>query len=265
MHDAMNAPTMRHLFTPVGEADLAATVARRPLLAFDFDGTLAPIVARPADARVPVTTLRRLRRLAHRLPTAVISGRTVEDLRHRLGFEPTHVVGNHGAEDPSLDHRPELRQALDGLRKRVQQLAHELRHAGVQVEDKGASLALHYRLANDRGAATAAIGRLLQALGKGLHIFGGKMVVNVVSSSADDKAAALRRLARRTGSGAVVYLGDDVNDETVFAVREPHWLTIRVGADAPESAARYCIDSTRDVPRLLDRILLLTGGLRDPV
>ena len=58
---------------------------------------------------------------------------------------------------------------------------------------------------------------------------------------------------------AVVYFGDDVNDETVFAAREPHWLTIRVGADAPESAARYFISGPRDMPRLLDRIIQLTS------
>lgn len=251
--------SMRSLFTPAGEADLAATMARRPLLAFDFDGTLSPIVTRPADARVPVGTLRRLKRLAHRLPLAVISGRAVEDLRHRLGFEPAYIVGNHGAEDPALTHQPELSAALDGLRNRVAKLAAELKHAGVQVEDKGASMALHYRLASDRAAAMEAIGRALDACAPGLHVFGGKMVINVVSSAADDKAAALRRIARRAGVHAVVYFGDDVNDETVFAAREPHWLTIRVGADAPESAARYFIGGTRDMPRLLDRMLALTA------
>ncbi|MCC7456191.1 MAG: trehalose-phosphatase [Nitrospira sp.] len=255
----MTAHAMRQLFTPAGEADLAAALARRPLLAFDFDGTLAPIVARPSDARVPTATLQRLRRLAHRVPTAVISGRAVDDLRRRLGFEPTHLVGNHGAEDPQRA-RPELRSSLDGLRRRLLPLVPELQHAGVQVEDKGASLALHYRLARDRGGAMAAIGRVLQPLlGERLHVFGGKMVVNVVSADADDKAAALRHVARRSGVGAVIYLGDDVNDETVFAAREPHWLTIRVGIDAPESAARYCIASPREMPRLLDRILLLTN------
>ena len=89
------------------------------------------------------------------------------------------------------------------------------------------------------------------------------MVINVVSPAADDKAAALHRIARRAGVHAVMYFGDDVNDEPVFAAREPHWLTIRIGADAPESAARYFIGGTRDMPRLLDRILKLTGGTHD--
>ncbi|HSW27625.1 MAG TPA: trehalose-phosphatase, partial [Burkholderiaceae bacterium] len=227
---------MRHLFSPEGDTDLAWVVAREPLLAFDFDGTLAPIVARPSQARVPTTTLRRLHRLTQQLPLAVISGRTVADLRGRLGFEPAHLVGNHGAEDPQHGQRPEWQAVLDGVRERLRGAAAELQRAGVSVEDKGASLALHYRLAPDRAAALALIDHLLDATEPGLQVFGGKMVVNVVAQAADDKAAALRRLAQRAGARAVLYLGDDVNDESVFAAREPTWLTVRVGADHPESA-----------------------------
>jgi trehalose 6-phosphate phosphatase len=255
---------MRHLFSPEGDADLAWVVAREPLLAFDFDGTLAPIVARPSQARVPTTTLRRLHRLTQQLPLAVISGRTVADLRGRLGFEPAHVVGNHGAEDPQHGQRPEWQTVLDGVRERLRLAAAELQRVGVGVEDKGASLALHYRLAPDRAAATALIDRLLDPIEPGLHVFGGKMVVNVVAEAADDKAAALRRLAQRAGARAVLYLGDDVNDESVFAAREPTWLTVRVGADHPESAARYFISGPREVPLLLDRILHLTDAPPEP-
>lgn len=250
---------MRHLFTAEGEAELASLVARRPLLAFDFDGTLAPIVARPQQARVPAATLRRLRELARRLPLAVISGRSVSDLRMRLGFEPTHVVGSHGAEDPQLQQPAAWSTALDGLRDRLRRAAAELQLAGVNVEDKGASLALHYRLAADRAAARDAIERVLQPLDSQLHVFGGKMVTNVVPAGADDKAAALRRLAQRTHASAVLYLGDDVNDEPVFAAGEASWLSVRVGVHR-DSAARYFIAGPHEMPRLLDRILALIGG-----
>lgn len=248
---------MQHLFTPEGEADLVAVVAQHPLLAFDFDGTLAPIVARPSNARVPIATLRRLQRLAARLPLAVISGRKVSDLRRRLGFEPVQVVGNHGAEGLRRDALPEWQAALDGLRVRLRDAAGALQRCGVSVEDKGASLALHYRLAPERDAAIALINGLLRPLDSHLHVFGGKMVTNVVAAAADDKAAAVRQLARRAKTHAVLYLGDDVNDESVFAAGEPLWLTVRVGADHCESAARYFISGPREVPRLLDRILML--------
>ena len=254
---------MRHLFTAEGESELASLVARQPLLAFDFDGTLAPIVARPELARVPVATLRRLRQLAQRLSLAVISGRSVADLRSRLGFEPAYVVGSHGAEDPHQDHPAAWSTSLAGLRERARRAAGELQHAGVSVEDKGASLALHYRRAADRTAARAAIERLLHPLDPQLHVFGGKMVINVVPAAADDKAAALRRLAQRTRASAVLYLGDDVNDEPVFAAGEASWLSVRVGAHRA-SAARYFIAGPHEMPRLLDRILALTAAPAGP-
>ena len=87
---------MRHLFSADGEAALVVTMARRPLLAFDFDGTLAPIVARPDDARVPPAVERRLERLSRVLPLAIVSGRRVDDVRARLSFTPRYIVGNHG-------------------------------------------------------------------------------------------------------------------------------------------------------------------------
>jgi trehalose 6-phosphate phosphatase len=90
---------MQHLFTPAGEVALAATLLRRPLLAFDFDGTLAPIVARPDDARISQAVSARLKSLAAQLPVAIVTGRAVADVRGRLGFEPRFIVGSHGAED----------------------------------------------------------------------------------------------------------------------------------------------------------------------
>ena len=90
---------MDHLFTPQGEAALAAVMRRDPLLAFDFDGTLAPIVDRPGDASVPDNVSRCLAKLARAHPVAIITGRSIADVRARLGFEPHFVIGNHGAED----------------------------------------------------------------------------------------------------------------------------------------------------------------------
>jgi trehalose 6-phosphate phosphatase len=246
---------MRYLFTPEGEAALAAVMRCKPLLAFDFDGTLAPIVALPGEARVPLPVAQRLQRLAQRLPVAVISGRRVADMQERLLFEPRYVIGNHGAEDPSVGRGTELAPALDGLRARLRAAAASLQEAGVWIEDKESSLALHYRLARDREAALAAIERVLADLDPGLRAFGGKMVANVVPAFAADKADALLDLVARSGAGAAVFAGDDVNDEPAFERAAPHWLTVRVGQDAPESRARYFINSPLEMRLMLDRML----------
>lgn len=243
---------MKHLISPEGEAALTAIMKRRPLLAFDFDGTLAPIVARPDDARVPMPVTRRLKQLAKQLNVAIISGRRVEDVLGRLNFEPAYVIGNHGAEDPVLSSSDVDRHTMDGLRTRLHGVRDVLQQVGVMVEDKGSSMAFHYRLARDRQAASDAIADVLTDLDPGLRMFGGKYVVNVVAASANDKAQALAVLVERCQADCAVFVGDDVNDEPVFARGEASWLTVRVGRDDPTSQAQYFLDSVSDLPAMLE-------------
>ncbi|HZW76021.1 MAG TPA: trehalose-phosphatase, partial [Caldimonas sp.] len=89
---------MRYALTPDGLAAIRASLAGRTLLSFDIDGTLAPIVERPWDANVPEPVQRVLARLAARTPVAIITGRAVADARTMLGFAPSYLIGNHGAE-----------------------------------------------------------------------------------------------------------------------------------------------------------------------
>lgn len=249
-------PRMRHLLTHDGLAAVDALLQRRPLLAFDFDGTLAPIVAQPDKARVGPGIARRLAALAEWLPLAVVSGRALADVRARLGFTPQYVVGNHGAED-AADARAAAAHAqrLDALRDRLARDAPALGGAGVVVEDKGASIALHYRTARDRAAAAALIDGMLAAPDPALRVFGGKMVVNVMAADAPDKAKSVCGLVARAGCDSALFAGDDVNDEPVFAAAPSDWLTVRVGRDDPHSRARWFLDGTAEVPVLLEHML----------
>ena len=98
---------MRHVLSPAGELQLAATMRARPLLAFDFDGTLAPIVARPDQARMAPGSPRACASWQANGPVAIVTGREVADVRTRLGFEPAYIVGSHGAEtEASNDESP---------------------------------------------------------------------------------------------------------------------------------------------------------------
>jgi trehalose 6-phosphate phosphatase len=250
---------MRHLFTPEGEAALAAVMRLHPILAFDFDGTLAPIVARPHEARVPPAVSDGLSQLSLWLPVAVITGRSVADVRARLGFVPRWIVGNHGAEDPTVGPPSAASQALDTLRHRIVARAEVLVDAGVEVEDKQYSLALHYRLAPDPGAALVCIEDLLQGIEPALKRFGGKCVVNVVATGLPDKGDALAALVHRSAAGAAVFVGDDVNDEAVFMRAEPHWLTVRIGRD-DLSRAMFFLDSELELAVVLQKMLALRGA-----
>jgi trehalose 6-phosphate phosphatase len=246
---------MKHLFTPAGEQALATVLALQPLLAFDFDGTLAPIVARPDDARVSAAVAQQLRQLAQLRPVAIVTGRTVADVAPRLGFEPHYIIGNHGAEDPHTPPSPGGNAALDALRQRIARKAYDLSSAGVTVEDKLFSMALHYRLARDRDLAQACIEDVLAGLDPHLLSFGGKCVVNVVVADAPDKGDAVLGLVQRAGVQAAVFVGDDLNDEAVFERAAPHWLTVRIGRDDPRSRANYFLDGHAEVALFLRMML----------
>ena len=246
---------MRHLFTPAGEQALAAVLALQPLLAFDFDGTLAPIVARPDDARVSAAVAQQLRQLAQLRPVAIVTGRTVADVLPRLGFDPQYIIGNHGAEDPYRPPSPHGSAALDALRQRIARMAYDLSSAGVTVEDKLYSMALHYRLARDRDLALACIHEVLEDLDPHLLSFGGKCVVNVVVADAPDKGDAVIGLVERAGLQAAVFVGDDLNDEAVFERAAPHWLTVRIGRDDPRSRANFFLDGHAEVALFLRMML----------
>jgi trehalose 6-phosphate phosphatase len=248
---------MEHVFGAAGAQALRVAMGRQPLLAFDFDGTLAPIVARPDDARVPDPIAERLTRLARLRPVAIVTGRSVADVSPRLGFAPHYIVGNHGAENP-LEPRPAASAAaLAALRVQLGNAAGLLGLHGVEVEDKDYSLALHYRQAPDADAARAAIDVALAGLDPRLASFGGKRVVNIVDATAPDKGDAVAKLVAQANAGTALFVGDDVNDETVFRRTADRWLTVRIGRDDPQSQAMYFLDDYTEMALLLQRVQLL--------
>lgn len=248
---------MKLLLTPEGLQAIEAALARRPLLAFDFDGTLAPIVPHPDAAMVAPAVAQQLQALAQHLPTAIVTGRAVADVLPRLGFQPHYVVGNHGAEGTGSTLPRAAVLAMDDLRRQLAAQAPQLQGAGVLVEDKQHSLTLHHRLAPDQELATAGIERLLFGLDPALRRFGGKFVVNVVAAGAPDKGDAVVSLIQQSGAGSALFIGDDVNDESVFERAESHWVTARIGRDDPTSRARFFLDDHADVTQVLAQLLRL--------
>lgn len=252
-------PARPHILGPEGQAALARTLASSPLLAFDFDGTLAPIVALPSMARMPAAVSERLGRIAARVPVAIVTGREVADVRQRLDFEPRYIVGSHGAEGPVAEPAPVWVSAMAVARDWLQPHRGTLEAIGVQLEDKRSSIALHYRNAPDRALARRSLERLLRTASPALHVFGGKMVFNIVPAHAPDKADAVLALVRQEGAGTALFVGDDLNDEPVFQRAPAHWLTIKVGPgterSAARSAARFFLAGPSEVADLLDAML----------
>ncbi len=245
---------MRRALSPEGRARLARCLRQGALLAFDFDGTLAPITAEPRRARMRPRTRSLLARLASKHPCLVLSGRGLADLERRLsGIELVELVGNHGATRRS-GPRTSAR-ALERCAAWRAELERRLAsHRGVTIEDNGASLSVHYRKAHDRNAARRAILRSVGFL-DGARALAGKCVVNVLPAEAPDKGQVLAAICRRRRMRAAMYVGDDVTDEAAFAAPVAAcYATVRVGR-SQTSAASHFLEHQEGIDELLEFLL----------
>ena len=234
-------------------------IARTPrlLVACDYDGTLAPIVTNPDEARPRPESVGALRSLAglHETTTAVISGRALRDLAilSRLPHE-VHLVGSHGSEfDIGFVH--ELDAHARELHRRVEEeLKRIAGHVpGVSLEVKPASIAVHVRRADRADAA-----RILTEVHsgpctwEGVTTTDGKEVVELAVVQTD-KGRALDTLRHQVGATAAIFLGDDVTDEKAFARLAGPDLGVKVGDG--ETLAAFTVPDTESVATVLAFVL----------
>jgi trehalose-phosphatase len=230
-------------------------VARVPrlLVASDYDGTLAPIVADPEQARALPESVGALRVLAglHETTAAVISGRALRDLAtlSRLPSE-VHLVGSHGSEfDVGFVHA--LDERARALHRRLARALEDVVEGavGVGLEVKPASIAVHVRRADPEvGQRVLAAVRSGPAGWEGVSVTEGKAVIEL-AVIATDKGHALDVLRHEAGASAAVFMGDDVTDERAFARLAGPDVGIKVGSGV--SAAGFRVADTAAVATVL--------------
>ena len=230
--------------------DLVGRLSEDPARAavlLDVDGTLAPIVERPEDARVPDEARRELARLAGRYAlVACVSGRPGADVERMLGVPGVAIVGEHG-----LELAPEAGHWADAL-------ATFAGSVDWPVERKPLSLTFHFRRVDDEAAARAYLTRVADAAeAEGLVARWGRMVLEIRPPVAADKGTAVRALVTRAGVSRALYAGDDTTDVDAFRGLDELELGVRVAVDSGEAppdlvaAADLVVDGTAGVLALL--------------
>ena len=229
------------------------------VLFLDFDGTLAPIVERPDDAR-PLDGIRELVELiAERIPVAIISGRGLDDVVKRLGAQGIYYAGSHGME---IQDREGQRHEADELKELLPELGqHEawLRDwfsdlPEIEIERKRFGVAVHFRRAPTAGVEVEqALQRILER-SPGLKIGTGKMVREVQPDVAQNKGTALRFIwdaIDKQRRRRPIFIGDDVTDEDAFEVIRDRGVGVLVARQGRSTAAELILESPKQVRQFL--------------
>ena len=238
--------------------ELAST--ERLLVALDFDGTLAPLVDRPDEARATERARAAMARLVAAPDTrvALVSGRALESLGHVA--EPGEGIllsGSHGVElkldsgEITLDLRDAELLKLEQLGRIIEQVASGVE--GAKVEVKPAGLALHTRGLTSSAAAAAQLAareRVTTEL-TGITVRTGKSVIEFAVRSTD-KGESFIRLRQHARATAALYVGDDVTDEDAFASLDEGDVGVKVGQG--KSITPYRVRNPDDVAELLERL-----------
>lgn len=251
-----------YLLKHMGRASSLLNKGRMSLF-LDYDGTLTGITGRPEDARLTFQTRELLRALAGLYPMAIISGRSLEDIRAQVGMEGLVYAGNHGLEisAPSFTMTYDIgrgaREDLASLRPAFEGLVERFR--GVIFEDKGYTLTVHYRLLDSRSfaqfkecfdeAASGAISRGHVRLGL------SKKAFEIKANVRWDKGRAVSWLLDRPlfHGTTPFYMGDDDTDKDAYRAIGKGGVTVNVGRMVDE--AGYFLMAQSEVAPLLRRLL----------
>jgi trehalose 6-phosphate phosphatase len=229
---------------------LLAEAPERAAIVLDVDGTLAPIVRRPAEAVVPEEAHREVERLVGRYAlVACVSGRTGEDARRLVGVDGVRYVGSHGLE---------LAPDADRWRDEIHRFASTV---DWPVEDKGLTVSFHYREAVNEEEALEYLGGVAdRAREAGLVPRFGRKVLEIRPPVEADKGTAVRQLLEDAGLSHALYAGDDTTDLDAFRALDGLELGVRVAVSSDEApselveAADIVVDSPAELLTLLDRL-----------
>lgn len=244
-------------------AVLAST--RQPILLLDFDGTLSEIVDDPDVARLAPDTATTLESLTAHCPVGLISGRSLADIRDRVGVSGLWYGGSHGVDlvSPDGDHfqNSDVAAAIEDLESATSELTALFGDVeGILLEDKHFAVAVHYR--NAAPAQVDAVTAAVRTIGQRLHlrVTAGRMVIELRPEVDWHKGKALDWITSQIGSDGLalpIYIGDDTSDEDAFDAIRHKGIGIAVRQDDTEdrrSSARYSLADPAAVHAFLDKL-----------
>ena len=250
---------MRNLQKHLNEVRVRLSRQKRVLLLLDFDGTLSPLAESPEKARLPQGVRKTLLRLGFppRILVAILSGRPLSYLKSVFGCQWFFYGGNHGLEMEGPNFyfcHPRARSLRSVIRSMARQFQEPVQDVpGALLENKGFSLAVHYRNVPPelRANFDALVDRLREKTnGFPVRWRTGDKVWELLPRVAWDKGRAAEALVVHLEHPFPVAVGDDKTDEDMFQTLSGKGITIHVG-NKGDSLAEFCLNRQSEVPRFL--------------
>lgn len=251
----------------------STTPSKQTTIFLDYDGTLTPIVSRPEEATLDLSTREVLARLSAQCPVTIVTGRDISVVREFVRLDQIGYAGCHGLDirgpvgsglrhEVALEWLPLLKAAESSLKRQLDGIE------GVIVERKRYSLSAHYRLVDPRDTihVEKAVSAVLMRYPK-LRREDGKMLYELRPDINWHKGSAVAWMLEATSNSAsgAIYIGDDETDENAFKLLSRTGIGILVGREHKQTDARYRVEDPRQVIQLLEGILSYLTESRSPV
>ena len=238
---------------------------REAILVFDYDGTLAPIVERPELAVLSLNMRKLLKSLAKRFKVAIISGRSLADVKGLVSLRNVYYAGNHGFEISGPRVRlikPEAKRARPIIAKLCVELRRKLSQVkDVIVEDKGLTASVHYRLVARkelRGLKNIFDEIVKPHVTSGeIRVTHGKKVFEIRPNIEWGKGKAVLWIIDAIDPKKKlkpVYIGDDQTDEDAFFALKNRGVTVLVSKRQKKSHAKFYLKNVGEVKTFLRKL-----------
>ena len=266
---------VQHVFNVWQNIERRLCSAKRILLLLDFDGTLTPVVKRPREAELSPEMEGILKFLAKKkeFEVAIISGRSLSDLKQKIKIRNIIYVGNHGLEIERKGKKfiyPQASKSIPTMKELKKIMKAKLGSIkGTIVEDKRVGLVVHYRMVknSDVPELKRTVGQVFKPfLEKGkIKIGHGKKMLEAKPPIMWDKGKAASMLldSFKREKPLSFYLGDDKTDEDAFSALDGRGITIFVGKSR-RSKAKFFLKNVGEVEIFLKRLSALKVGRHKP-
>lgn len=259
-----------HYFFKKANDILKSKSDRKIALFLDFDGTLVPIQKNPMQCSLSEKTKRQLSLLAgsNCCYLTVLSGRSLSDIKKRIGIPKIYYGGNHGLDISGPDLRYTHPKALISklaITCAVRRLKKEIVDIeGAWLENKKYTVSLHFRSVKTENIPLvkkvfhAVVNEFME--GKRLNVIKGKKVLELIPNVPWNKGSAVLWILKQLKDKCLpIYIGDDQTDETAFKALNRKGITIRIGKSR-KTAAKYYLKGHQEVPRFLKEVQKVTAS-----